>query len=85
MYEYVRHGTGPMSSTGTQAIVSFVSSFAKQAGEMNWPDIQYILLGTAVYTRMVEDFHRAFNVKKEVLTEYYRHAVLKDSFHIFVR
>jgi len=86
LLQYLLHGTGPFTCSGTQALASTVSSYAKAAGEPDWPDIQLILQGASVFTRIHEYFNSGFCVKKEVLRKYYdKTTIYKDSFHIYIR
>jgi choline dehydrogenase-like flavoprotein len=82
--EFIDHGTGPLTSAGTGATAMITSSYAKAAGEDNWPDMQLILLGTAIYTNFAKDFAHGFHVEEKVLQKYFKHAKGRDSFQIIV-
>lgn len=73
-------GRGILTTTGTQAMGFFSSSYAKARGEADWPDIQIILAGVSVGENFAKDFARGFGVKRRVLEKYWAHAVGKDSF-----
>jgi choline dehydrogenase len=82
MMEFTEKGTGPVSSTGIQASAFLVSSQAKAKGEYDWPDIQWLLLGTGVYSRQARDMAHSFNVPESTLKKWYTEVVGKDSFTI---
>jgi choline dehydrogenase-like flavoprotein len=79
-YNFARSGTGPLTSTGPVASAFLSSSIAKSTGETNWPDIQYMLLGTAIYDNAPRDFEFAFNVRNGILHKYYAPIKNEDSF-----
>jgi choline dehydrogenase len=81
-YNFANHGMGPLTSTGVQASAFLVSDEAKKAGEGDWPDFQYMLLGTSIYNNAPNDFEFAFNVRSGVLRKYYETIRNKDSFMI---
>ena len=68
--EFTRTGAGPMSSTGIQAAAFLTSEVAKRKGQGNWPDIQYLLLGTGVYPRQEVDTSRSFNIRPGRITQF---------------
>ncbi|OXA57470.1 Glucose dehydrogenase [FAD, quinone] [Folsomia candida] len=82
--EFIDHGTGTLSSAGTMATALISSSYAKRSGEGNWPDLQLILLGTAVYSRFDVDFASAFHVREDILKKYLKISKGRDSFQIIV-
>jgi choline dehydrogenase-like flavoprotein len=78
--EYLVHGTGILTTTGTQAMGFYTTKYAKQANESDWPDIQTIMIGVSVGENFASDISRGFGLKHGLLTRYYRHAVGRDSF-----
>lgn len=84
MEEFMKFGTGPVSSTGVEATGLISTKYAIEDGKGDWPDIQYILLGTGIYQRMPQDFAHAFHVDENKLMKYFAHAKGKDSFQIIV-
>lgn len=79
--DFMDYGTGPLSSAGTVATAMISSSFA---GEGDWPDLQFILVGTAVYSNYDLDFSNGFNVRRDILKKYMKSAKGRDSFQIVV-
>ncbi|CAG7818306.1 unnamed protein product [Allacma fusca] len=82
--DFTQRGEGVLTTSGCQASAFVASTKAIQDGEGNWPDLQFILLGNGVYSKMAPDFARAFHLKPELLKSYLKHAEGKDSFHIIV-
>ena len=80
--EFTRTGHGPLSSTGIQASAFLTSQVAKARGQPDWPDIQYLLLGTGVYGRQDQETSRSFNIKPGIMRKFYEEAKGKDSFQI---
>ncbi|XP_035710955.1 oxygen-dependent choline dehydrogenase 1 isoform X2 [Folsomia candida] len=77
---FAAQGTGVLTTSGTQAMGFFSSTHAKERGEGDWPDIQFILAGVAIGKNFATDFARGFGVKKKLLEKYWDHAVGTDSF-----
>ncbi len=82
LYNFAGDGTGPLTSTGIQASGFIVSDHAKASGETSWPDIQFMLMGAAIYDSAPESFESAFNLRSGILQKYYESALGKDSFTI---
>ncbi|ODM94362.1 Glucose dehydrogenase [FAD, quinone] [Orchesella cincta] len=81
---FTRTGTGALSSSGTSATAFVSTPMAKAAGEGDWPDVQFIFLGTAVYSRMAEDMAHGFHVRQDLMKKYFETDKGKDSFQIIV-
>jgi choline dehydrogenase-like flavoprotein len=78
--QFLVQGTGTLTTTGTQAMGFFSTSFAKKANESSWPDIQTILIGVSVGENFASDFSRGFGLKHGQYQRYLAHAVGRDSF-----
>lgn len=80
--DFVLDGKGPLTSSGLQATGFVVSTVAKNRGEVNWPDMQWIMLGNSVYKNYGKDYEFAYNVKTGYLEKFFRNAQGQDSFQI---
>ncbi|ODM90440.1 Glucose dehydrogenase [FAD, quinone] [Orchesella cincta] len=83
-FEYGTYGSGPLTSTGFQAVGLIASSFAKARGEKGWPDLQLLLNGVSVHANYATDMAHAYGLQEETLKKYYKHAAGRHSFHIVV-
>lgn len=81
-YEYSQKGTGPLGSTGVQATGFFATSHAKARNESHHPDIQFLLLGNAVYSGMLQSISRMVNYPLKSLRTFYGPHIGKDAFFI---
>jgi len=61
-----------------------VSSIAKSRGEMNWPDIQYIVSELTVNKAMLMLLSESRNIKESVLKQYFGPVDGKDGFVISI-
>jgi len=77
-------GTGALTTTGVQATGFLASDWAKKRGERDWPDLQWVMLGTSVYKNYARDSQQAFNTKPGYLQKFYDPRKIKgrDSFQI---
>jgi choline dehydrogenase len=81
--QFTQEGTGPLSSTGTQASAFVISSYAKAVkNESHWPDLQWILLGNGIYAKMDDDFAHSFNFPRETMRKWLGPNKGKDAFFI---
>jgi choline dehydrogenase-like flavoprotein len=81
--DFTQTGSGPLSSTGTQASAFILSSYAKASkNESHWPDLQWILLGNGIYARMDDDFAHSFNFPQETMRKWLGPSRGKDAFFV---
>lgn len=76
--------SGPLTTTGFQAAAVISSGLEKLHGSRNWPDLQLTMYGISHHKTADEDFSHAYQLKKEMLTEYLEHSKGHDSFAIVV-
>lgn len=80
---FTKTGGGPLSSTGIQATAFLTTKYAAERGQPDWPDIQYLLLGTGLYGRQDKEFSRSFNIRPGVMSKLYGEGAKDvDSFQI---
>ncbi|CAL8094312.1 unnamed protein product [Orchesella dallaii] len=77
-------GRGQLSSTGCEASGLVSSEFAKARGEGDWPDIQVFLYSFTVFRTAAFYLGKAFGLKEDELTKYYKDDVGVDASHLVV-
>ena len=82
--EFVTNGTGALTQTGINANAFFASSRAYADGEAGWPDTQWMFLGIGQSDSLARDFSHAFNVRQDILTQFYKPIMGKDAFQYTV-
>lgn len=82
LIQYFATGTGPLSSTGVNAMGFITSEQRKATGQKGWPDIQFLYAGIAVHKHFARHLDHEINLKRQVGEKYYTPVEGRDSFFI---
>jgi len=82
--EFAISGKGRLTTAGVPATAFSITPVAKGRNEGNWPDVQYLPLGYGVHASVVPDNALTFNMREEVISQYFLPHQGKDSFQIIV-
>ncbi|OXA57469.1 glucose dehydrogenase [FAD, quinone] isoform X2 [Folsomia candida] len=81
---FVNNGSGSLTTSGIHANAFFSSFRAHEEGNPEWPDTQWMFLGLGNWGVIDETFAHAFNVRSDVLKEFFDPVKGKDAFQITV-
>lgn len=82
--QFLYNGTGPLTLPFPVANAFWPSSLATMTGESEWPDIQVGFSPVGVSAGLAEDMSRAFNLRLDILTEFFTPVVGRDAFFLLV-